>query len=83
MSRTLVQFNDYVSLAVMLLMLVALVGSQTGATEFTARAAPAGPDAISASAPFKLEVDGHIGDQAIKLGLAVVGELSQFRGEDE
>ncbi len=83
MSRTLVQFNDYVSLAVMLLMLLALLGSRTGATEFVAKVMPADPGAISATVPFRIEMDGPIGDQAVKLGRVVVGELSQFRGEDE
>ena len=82
MSKTIVQFNDYVSLAVMLLMLVALIGGRSGATEFAA-ATPAGPGAHAVTAPFTLEIDGHIGDQAVRLGLAVAGELSQFRGEDE
>ncbi len=83
MSRTIVQFNDYVSLAIMLLMLVAFVGSRTGATDVTAKVAPAGPKAIHISVPLRLEMDAHIGDEAVKLGRVVVGELSQFRGEDE
>ena len=80
MSRAIVQFNDYVSLAVMLLMFVALIGGRTAATEL---APSTGPAVTAVTVPFSLEIDGHIGDQALKVGLVVVGELSQFRGEDE
>lgn len=82
MSRALVQFNDYVSLAVMLLMLVALLAGQSSAGEYRA------PDRIgvAASMPFSAELDGRIGYQAVKVGIATVariGETSHFRGEDE
>ena len=80
MSRALVQFNDYVSLAIMLLMLVALLGGRSAATEL---AASEEPGARALTVPFTIEIDGHIGDHALKVGLAVAGELSHFRGEDE
>ncbi len=83
MTRTIVQFNDYVSLVVMLLMLVALVGGRSGAAELTARVAPTAAGASVVTAPFRLEMDGYIGDQAVRFGLTVVDELRQFRGEDE
>jgi len=55
MSKPSIQFNDYVSLAVMLLMLVALVAGQT-------------------------DTRVYADDQ---INIAVVTELSHFRGEDE
>jgi hypothetical protein len=80
MPRAIVQFNDYVSLAVMLLMFIALLGGRSAATELVSYDAP---DTGAVAAPFTLEIDGHIGDHAIRVGLAVVGEFSYFRGEDE
>ncbi len=80
MPRAIVQFNDYVSLAVMLLMFIALLGGRSAATELVSSDAPR---AAAAAVPFTLEIDGHMGDQAIRVGLAVAGEFSYFRGEDE
>lgn len=80
MPRAIVQFNDYVSLAIMLLMFIALLGGRSAATEL---ASYDQPGAATVAIPFTLEIDGHIGDRAIKVGLAVAGEFSHFRGEDE
>ncbi len=83
MPRTLVQFNDYVSLAVMLLMLVALIGGRSGAADFAAEAAAQSPVATGLADPFSIQIDGHIGDQAVKIGLAIMADPGYFRGEDE
>ena len=84
MSRPIVQFNDYISLAVMLLMVVALVAGQADAS---AEKASVEPVAISPIAIVDDQVvfnfDGHIGDQAMKVSIAVAADLSHFRGEDE
>lgn len=83
MPRPLIQFSDYVSLAVMLLMFVALLGGQAGATGYEA-------DKVLSVAPLAtiddritINFDGHLGDQALKVSIALVADLSHFRGEDE
>jgi len=32
---------------------------------------------------FNIAIDGHIGDQALKVSIAVVNDLNHFRGEDD
>jgi hypothetical protein len=83
MSKSPIHFNDYVSLAVMLLMVVALVAGQAGASTYAA--ASKGPIApiVVMDDRIMFDFDGHIGDQAMKLSIAVVTDLSHFRGEDE
>tara|TARA_R110000782_G_scaffold91764_11_gene175070 strand:- start:2015 stop:2266 length:252 start_codon:yes stop_codon:yes gene_type:complete len=83
MPKVLVQFNDYVSLAVMLLMLVALVGGRSGETNFAAQAASGTQVPAALTVPFSIQIDGNFGDQAVKVGLALVGDSGYFRGEDE
>ena len=83
MSRPLVQFNDYISLAVMLLMIVALVAGQADAsTSAAANERSIAPISI-VDDRVMFNFDGHIGDQAMKISIAVAGDLSHFRGEDE
>ncbi len=83
MSKPSIHFNDYVSLAVMLLMVVALVAGQADASTYAA--ANKGPIApiVVVDDRIMFDFDGHIGDQAMKLSIAVVTDLSHFRGEDE
>ncbi|HNP63555.1 MAG TPA: hypothetical protein PKH39_06425 [Woeseiaceae bacterium] len=83
MPKALVHFNDYVSLAVMLLMLMALVGGRSSASDFAAQTASKTPVPAGLTVPFSIQIDGHIGDRAVKVGLAVVGDPGYFRGEDE
>ncbi len=83
MFRANVQITDFISLAVMLLMVVALISGQSGASahefESTAQSAPS----VATSDQLRFALDGHIGDNALQISFAVVTELSQFRGEDE
>lgn len=83
MFRASVQLRDYLSLGVMLLMFVALISGQSGAAVHEAdNIATIGP-ASSVGDQFRYDLDGHIGDNAFELSIAVVTELSHFRGEDE
>jgi len=83
MSKPIVQFNDYVSLAVMLLMIVALVAGQADAGDYAAKKALSLAPIAVLDDRLNIALDGHIGDQALKVSISVVTDLSHFRGEDE
>jgi len=87
MSKTIIHFNDYVSLAVMLLMVVAFVAGQADASAYEAeKAMSASPVAAFEAMPheqLKINFDGHLGDEVLKVSIAVVTDLRHFRGEDE
>jgi hypothetical protein len=87
MPKLTVHFNDYVSLAVMLLMIVALVAGQVDASAHAA-------DKVMSAAPIEsvgnrfddrinIDFDGQLGGQALKVSIAVATDLGYFRGEDE
>ncbi|MDH5239723.1 MAG: hypothetical protein OEW73_02940 [Gammaproteobacteria bacterium] len=82
------RFNEYVSLAVMILMVVALVAGQADAS--TDNAEPDRPvSPISALVDrsnddrIHIDFDGQLGDSVLKFNIAVATDLSHFRGEDE
>ena len=83
MSKSTIHFNDYVSLAVMLLMFVALVAGQADARAYAAEKVFSVTPITAIDERFNIAIDGHIGDQALKVSIAVVNDLSHFRGEDE
>ncbi len=83
MTKPAVCFNDFVSLAVMLLMVVALVTGQSGAGAYVANKGHSIAPLVTIDNRFNIGLDGHIGDQALKISIAVVNDLSHFRGEDE
>ena len=72
MSRPTVQFNDYVSLVVMLLMLVAFVSGQ----------ADAGVEPI-AKPENRLTLDGSLSDGELRISIDIAAEPGHFRSEDE
>ena len=83
MSKPTIHLNDYVSLAVMLLMVVALVAGQAGASNnVDDEAMSVSPVAIEDSR-LHVDFDGHLSDKALKVSIAIVKDLSHFRGEDE
>lgn len=83
MFKASVQLTDYLSIAVMLLMFVALIGGQSGAAVHKMdNIATMGPASIAGDR-FRYDLDGHIGDKAFYLSIGVVSELGHFRGEDE
>lgn len=75
MSKISSQFNEYLSLAVMLLMFAALLGGQANTT------------ANAADDTWSIEPVGIIGEHLIDsvfvVRVATANDLSQFRGEDE
>jgi len=83
MSKPIIHFNDYVSLAVMLLMIVALVAGQADASSYAAHKALSVAPITVLDDRLNIDFNGHIGDQALKVSIAVVTDLSHFRGEDE
>jgi len=83
MSKPTVHFNDYVSLTVMLLMIVALVAGQAGASDYAAgKVMSVAPIAVLDDR-LNINFNGRIGDQALDVSISVVTDLSHFRGEDE
>jgi hypothetical protein len=83
MNKPSIHFNDYISLAVMLLMVVAFVAGQADASDYaTDKARSIAPIAVLDDR-LSIDFSGHIGDQALKISIAVVTDLGHFRGEDE
>lgn len=83
MFKPTVQFNDYVSLAVMLLMVVALVAGQADANSGESAKQAASSPVVSLDDRINIDFDGHLSDKAVQISIAVVTDLSQFRGENE
>jgi hypothetical protein len=83
MIRPIVRFSDYVSLAVMLLMVVALVTGQADASSYAN--GEESPVAAIAAMEDRINIDfeGQLSDTALKISIAIVTDLSHFRGEDE
>jgi len=75
-------FNDYVSLAVMLLMIVALVSGQAAANgaadELSATSAKPAIDERAS-----IELSAYLSEKALKISIDIATDLSHFRGEDE
>ncbi len=75
------QFNDYVSLAVLLMMVVAFVSGQGDARVQAAQAAF--HSAIGISERFSVEFEDLVGAEAAVGRLNLTVEPRHFRGEDE
>jgi hypothetical protein len=83
MSKPSVHFNDYVSIAVMLLMVVALVAGQADASgDSVEEIAPVTP-IVAEDNRLSIDLNGQLTDKALQLSIAIVTDLSHFRGEDE
>jgi len=74
MSKSTIHFNDYVSLAVMLLMFVALVAGQADASAYAARKALSAAPITVLDDRLSIGFDGHIGDQVLKVSISVVSD---------
>ena len=74
MSKSTIHFNDYVSLAVMLLMIVALVAGQADASAYAAKKALSVAPITVLDDRLNIDFDGHIGDQLLKVSISVVTE---------
>jgi len=83
MFKTSVQFNDYVSLVVMLLMFVALVAGQADASTRASERETLVSPVVALDDRLSFDFDGHLSDKALKISVAIVTDLSHFRGEDE
>lgn len=77
------RFNEYVSLAVMILMVVALVAGQADASTEGAELKRQASPIAAVGDRITIDFDGQLGDAALKVSIAVVTDLSHFRGEDE
>lgn len=83
MFKPTVQFNDYVSLAVMLLMVVALVAGQADASSHTDREGMSVAPLAALDDRTNIHFESQLGEEALKISVAIVTDLSHFRGEDE
>ena len=83
MSKSSIHFSDFVSLAVMLLMVVALVTGQADARAYGAEKALSVAPISSMDNRIDINFNGRLGDKALRVSIAVVTDLSHFRGEDE
>ncbi|NCF72677.1 MAG: hypothetical protein GWP67_04135 [Gammaproteobacteria bacterium] len=83
MSKPIIHFNNYISLAVMLLMVVALVAGQAGASDQAAEEAISVAPIEALEDRLNIDLRGHIGEQGLNISIAVAADLSHFRGEDE
>ena len=83
MSKPTIHFNNYISLAIMLLLVVALVAGQADASNYAAEKAMSVAPIAVLEDRLNIDLSGHIGDQALKISIAVATDLSHFRGEDE
>jgi hypothetical protein len=74
MSKSPIHFSDYISLAVMLLMFVALVAAQADASAYAAEKALFVAPITILDDRLNIDFDGHIGYQALKVSISVVTE---------
>ena len=74
MSKSTIHFNDYVSLAVMLLMFAALVAGQADASAYAAGKALSAVPIKVLDDRLNIDFDGHIGDQVLRVSISVVTE---------
>jgi hypothetical protein len=82
MFKPTIYFNDYVSLAVMLLMIVALVSAQASANNEGADAVLPVNKVVVDDNPH-LHLSGYLGGHSLKVSIDVVTDSGHFRGEDE
>ena len=83
MSKPTVQINDYVSLVVMLLMVVALVAGQADASDSAVDRQMSVTPIAALGNRMTIDIDGRLSDKALRISIAIVTDLSHFRGEDE
>ena len=83
MSKPILYFNDYVSLTVMLLMIVALVTGQANASADPADSNLSVDPVLSIEDTTSLHLHGYLSDKSLKVSVEIVTDLGHFRGEDE
>ena len=83
MLRKNLQITEFISLAVMLLMVVALISGQSGASAHEFERSSRTVKSAIASDRMRINLDRHIGDKALQISFAIATELNHFRVEDE
>lgn len=83
MSKPTVHFSDYMSLAVMLLMVAALVAGQADASAYADGESMTVTPLAALEHRSKIDFEGQLGEKALQISIAIVTDLSHFRGEDE
>jgi hypothetical protein len=83
MFKPSIQFSNYVSLAVMLLMLVALVAGQADASAYRGSESMTISPLATLDNRTKINFEGELSEKALQISIAIVTDLSHFRGEDE
>lgn len=83
MFKSTVQFNDYVSLAVMLLMVVALVAGQADANSQPNREGMSVTPLAALDDRTNIHFESQLDEEALRISIAIVSDSSHFRGEDE
>ena len=83
MSKPSIHFNDFVSLVVMLLMVVALVAGQADASAYADSEEISIAPIAALDNRTHMSFEGQISEQALRISIAIVTDLSHFRGEDE
>ena len=83
MSKPILYFNDYVSLTVMLLMIVALVTGQANASADPADSNLSVDPVLSIEDTTSLHLHGYLSGKSLKVSVELVTDLGHFRGEDE
>ncbi len=75
--------SEFVSLAVMILMAVAVVAGQANASVKEASTAAAMEFHQAIEDRFSIDFEGRLGAKAVRITIAVVSDIGQFRGENE
>ena len=87
MSKSVPYINEFVSIAILLLMVVALVAGEADAeihAQERVRGEIASANVIEeVSAPFRTTIEAHIDGHPLTISIDAVAELSFFRFEDE
>jgi len=83
MSKPIPYLNEIVSLAVMLLMVIALVAGQADARGHEVAQADIEAAAEQEYAPFRTSIRAHIDGTPLTISIDATAELDYFRLEDE
>jgi len=76
-------FNDYVSIAVMLMMAFALVAGHADASTDYSPDLHAVTPLSSIEPSTRIDLNGYLSEKALKISIDIVTDLGHFRGEDE
>jgi hypothetical protein len=83
MDKPLVKLNEFIGVAVMALMIVAVVAGQAGAPEPTINSDVRTRHATQASEFVLVGLNGEFRDSVKKVSMELAADLKHFRGEDE